>query len=587
MPATTRSRSAGPTHATAVAGAAPSTPRCRPAFPAMASPATRSRPDRWSSWSRKPRRLRPGCRPASNPRCLERLARAAGIAPDWSDVEGARACRRRRHAPRAAGSDGTRCGDHRPGPCAARGTCGAARSSPAAAHAGRAGKARSRTIPLAAGAPASLHRGAFTNLPRGRGDAIAFRSSTDEMPGDSIAAIDGGTRSPPIRDAAAASRRRAAVAFDGRTESACRLVVAPRRCHLPDVLRRGGRRFGLAAHLYALRRRGDQGIGDFTTLREAARPRRARAGVIVGLNPLHALFAASRDRASPYHPSDRRFLDPIYIDVERVPDLEASPDARRVLATHAGALAQPRRAARRGLHGRLGREALGAGRVASTRSSGAVGTTVSSAEFDRFVARGGVELQRYAAFEAIAAAHPQASWPDWPAALRQPDGPAVTLFAQRHARDVRFACYLQWLADRQFGDAAAGSRASRARLRILPRSRRRRRARRGRGLVDPGHARARRFDRRAAGSVFTSRAGMASAAGDSRCADRGWLRHVSLARPRQHPARRRAAHRPRHGSLSSVLDSGGCNRRGGRLRPLSDGRSPRRARAGKHARAMP
>ena len=52
---------------------------------------------------------------------------------------------------------------------------------------------------------------------------------------------------------------------------------APGRCHLPAELRAGQRRFGLAAHLYALRRRGDQGIGDFTTLRGSPRRPRARA----------------------------------------------------------------------------------------------------------------------------------------------------------------------------------------------------------------------------------------------------------------------------------------------------------------------
>ncbi len=35
---------------------------------------------------------------------------------------------------------------------------------------------------------------------------------------------------------------------------------------------------------------------------------------MVGVNPLHALFPDNRDRASPYYPSDRRFLDPIYLD---------------------------------------------------------------------------------------------------------------------------------------------------------------------------------------------------------------------------------------------------------------------------------
>ena len=66
-------------------------------------------------------------------------------------------------------------------------------------------------------------------------------------------------------------------------------------------------------------------MGDFTTLREVALATAAAGGAIVGLIRC-TRCSANRARASPYHPSDRRFLDPIYIDVERVPDLEASPE---------------------------------------------------------------------------------------------------------------------------------------------------------------------------------------------------------------------------------------------------------------------
>jgi glycogen operon protein len=103
-----------------------------------------------------------------------------------------------------------------------------------------------------------------------------------------------------------------------------RIPAPPNRCFLPAVLRAGARRFGLAAHLYSLRRKGDQGIGDFTTLAAIAAATARAGGSIVGVNPLHALFPGDRERASPYHPSDRRFLDPIYIDLDRVPDLAAS-----------------------------------------------------------------------------------------------------------------------------------------------------------------------------------------------------------------------------------------------------------------------
>ena len=89
-------------------------------------------------------------------------------------------------------------------------------------------------------------------------------------------------------------------------------------------LRAGERRFGLAAHLYSLRRRGDQGLGDFTTLALLGEATARAGGSIVGINPLHALFGEDRERASPYHPSDRRFLDPIYVDVAAVPEVAAA-----------------------------------------------------------------------------------------------------------------------------------------------------------------------------------------------------------------------------------------------------------------------
>ena len=119
--------------------------------------------------------------------------------------------------------------------------------------------------------------------------------------------------------------------FDDDAQHACRVIAAPAQCYRPPELAAGGRRFGVASHLYALRRAGDQGIGDFTTLREFAEATAAAGGATVGLNPMHALFAADRERASPYYPSDRRFVDPIYIDLQRIPDLADAPQARALL----------------------------------------------------------------------------------------------------------------------------------------------------------------------------------------------------------------------------------------------------------------
>ena len=106
---------------------------------------------------------------------------------------------------------------------------------------------------------------------------------------------------------------------DDAPEVVCHLTVAPRRCYLPEAITRAGqagaRQFGIATQLYSLRRAGDQGIGDFTTLGMLAAAAGRQGAATIGIDPLHMLFPDQRERASPYHPSDRRFLDPIYLDV--------------------------------------------------------------------------------------------------------------------------------------------------------------------------------------------------------------------------------------------------------------------------------
>jgi len=40
------------------------------------------------------------------------------------------------------------------------------------------------------------------------------------------------------------------------------------------------------------------------------------------LNPIHALYPANPESASPYSPSSRRWLNVIYIDVTAVPEYQ-------------------------------------------------------------------------------------------------------------------------------------------------------------------------------------------------------------------------------------------------------------------------
>src|SRR5204863_6564855 len=92
------------------------------------------------------------------------------------------------------------------------------------------------------------------------------------------------------------------------------LVVAPASCHLPEALQPGARSWGLTAQLYGLRSARNWGIGDFSDLAELCRGIGAVGGAVVGINPLHALFAAEPRHFSPYSPSSRSWLNYLYID---------------------------------------------------------------------------------------------------------------------------------------------------------------------------------------------------------------------------------------------------------------------------------
>jgi glycogen operon protein len=249
------------------------------------------------------------------------------------------------------------------------------------------------------------------------------------------------------------------VAEDMAEHGETRLIVAPARCFLPLELAAGGRRFGLAAHLYSLTRAGDQGIGDFTTLTDIGRQTAAAGGAVVGLNPLHALFPENRSLVSPYSPSDRRFLEPLYIDVTRLPHLVDLPEVRAALAAEAGVFTALH-AVRAVDYAAVWAAKARVLQAAMSALAKLPGSHPASVAFAAYRSKAGRSLDRFATFQAISAGHPDASWHAWPDALRDPSSQAVEEFAAAHAEDVTFFAALQWLADHQLAEADAASRGA-------------------------------------------------------------------------------------------------------------------------------
>ena len=214
------------------------------------------------------------------------------------------------------------------------------------------------------------------------------------------------------------------------------LIVAPARAFM--ALERPC--FGLTAQSYALRRAGDQGIGDYTALAMLAAEAGAQGARLLGLSPPHALMPRDRERASPYQPSDRRFLEPVLIDVTALP---AGPATRAALAAEEGLF-----------------QALRGGALVDYPQVWAAKRRVLAAAFAEFpaddpglagfIAAGGAALADFASFTALAEQHEGTLWP---AGLRHAGDDAVAGFQAASRPAIRFQQFLQFLADAQLGRA--------------------------------------------------------------------------------------------------------------------------------------
>ncbi|WP_299816887.1 4-alpha-glucanotransferase [uncultured Jannaschia sp.] len=204
---------------------------------------------------------------------------------------------------------------------------------------------------------------------------------------------------------------------------------------------RPARGWGVFCQLYELRSDRNWGIGDFSDLARLARTCGMAGADFLGVNPLHALFLAAPEHCSPFSPSNRRFLNPLYIapdtlGCERPDDL---PDAD--LVDYAA----------------VTRAKLGALRAAFAAAG-------DDPDFDAFLAEEGEALRLHALFEVISAGQSHVGWTGWPKALQDPHGAAASEIGRTQAEDVRFQQWLQYVARTQL--RAAQKAAKDAGMRI-------------------------------------------------------------------------------------------------------------------------
>jgi 4-alpha-glucanotransferase len=252
----------------------------------------------------------------------------------------------------------------------------------------------------------------------------------------------------------------------GRVESSVtRLILGPDQAWLPPRLEQGGRAAGLAVSLYGLRSDRNWGCGDLTDLERLIDWCAGTVGVgFIALNPLHAIANRQPYNTSPYLPATLFYRNPLYLDVERVEEFQASPAARRFLASRrVQAEIRALREAEFVEYERVWRLKLVTLRIVFREFLR--GWRAGSARADAFrayIEREGDLLDLYArhcALDEWIHRHDGDVWifPEWPPALREPDSTAVEAFAARHWRLVLFYKFIQWQLDEAL--AAAQRRA--------------------------------------------------------------------------------------------------------------------------------
>lgn len=100
-----------------------------------------------------------------------------------------------------------------------------------------------------------------------------------------------------------------------------RVFVQPKSTfHSPQLTEK--KSWGINVQLYSLRSEQNWGIGDLADLRVLVENASKFGADFVGINPLHKMYIAVPDWASPYSSSSRRWLNPIYLSVQDLPEYQ-------------------------------------------------------------------------------------------------------------------------------------------------------------------------------------------------------------------------------------------------------------------------
>ena len=239
-------------------------------------------------------------------------------------------------------------------------------------------------------------------------------------------------------------------------EFKCPLIFAPKNC-FSATQASTNKVWGFTAQLYSLRSESNWGIGDFSDLNQLVQQSLLAGASVVGINPLHPLYQNNPAHRSPYSPSSRCFLNPLYIDVTNIINYKGCQEAKDLVSSEQFQ-----------------------NRMISSKNSELIdyigvselkyevievlfndfcnkSTTLYTEEAHNFLLfkqEHGEELLEFATFDALfehfrAIDENNYGWTDWPESYQNPKSNEVMAFQKEYEKRIDYFCFVQWVAHTQ------------------------------------------------------------------------------------------------------------------------------------------
>lgn len=232
------------------------------------------------------------------------------------------------------------------------------------------------------------------------------------------------------------------------------LLVSPHFLSLPPQM--GDRQiWGYGVQLYSVRGKYSWHVGDLRDLRDLTiwSATQQNADYVL-VNPLHAAEPEPPIEPSPYLPTSRRYVNPLYIRIDAIHEYALLDDDDR------DEIRRIREALDKRLSGstEIQRNPILSAKLEALRIIYEAGLPAASQMAkEEFVRREGRSLRQFATWCALSCEYGP-RWREWAPEFQRPSSPAVAEWAVAHTDEVEFYIWMQWVADIQLRRAQSSAK---------------------------------------------------------------------------------------------------------------------------------